>query len=78
MPRTALRFLPILVLTLATGASCSGSNRAAVVTLITHSSPGGGSDVFLRTMAPHLSRMRPIVVGPDAPSAAIAKAIAIR
>jgi tripartite-type tricarboxylate transporter receptor subunit TctC len=30
---------------------------AAVVTLVTHSSPGGGSDVFLRTMAPHLSRI---------------------
>ena len=25
--------------------------------LVTHSSPGGGSDVFLRTMAPHLSRI---------------------
>jgi tripartite-type tricarboxylate transporter receptor subunit TctC len=28
----------------------------AVVTLVTHSSPGGGSDVFLRELAPHLSR----------------------
>jgi putative tricarboxylic transport membrane protein len=28
---------------------------ARVVTLVTHSSPGGGSDVFLREMAPHLS-----------------------
>jgi putative tricarboxylic transport membrane protein len=28
-----------------------------VVTLATHSSPGGGSDVFLRVMAPHLSRI---------------------
>ena len=28
-----------------------------VVTLVTHSSPGGGSDVFLREMAPHLSRL---------------------
>lgn len=27
------------------------------VTLVTHSSPGGGSDVFLREMAPHLSRL---------------------
>jgi len=26
-----------------------------VVTLVTHSSPGGGSDVFLREMAPHLT-----------------------
>jgi putative tricarboxylic transport membrane protein len=29
----------------------------SVVTLATHSSPGGGSDVFLREMAPHLSRI---------------------
>jgi tripartite-type tricarboxylate transporter receptor subunit TctC len=28
-----------------------------VVMLTTHSSPGGGSDVFLREMAPHLSRV---------------------
>ena len=28
-----------------------------VVMLATHSSPGGGSDVFLRVMAPHLSRI---------------------
>ena len=27
------------------------------MTLATHSSPGGGSDVFLREMAPHLSRI---------------------
>src|SRR5512132_4343851 len=37
--------------------SCSPPNRTTVVTLITHSSPGGGSDVFLRSMAPHLSRI---------------------
>jgi tripartite-type tricarboxylate transporter receptor subunit TctC len=37
--------------------SAEGSGGAAVVTLVTHSSPGGGSDVFLRTMAPHLSRI---------------------
>ena len=28
-----------------------------VVMLTTHSSPGGGSDVFLREMAPHLARI---------------------
>ncbi len=28
---------------------------SGVVTLVTHSSPGGGSDVFLREMIPHLS-----------------------
>jgi tripartite-type tricarboxylate transporter receptor subunit TctC len=32
-----------------------------VVLLATHSSPGGGSDVFLREMAPHLSR----IMGPS-------------
>ena len=41
---------------------CSvGCNRTAdsgrIVTLVTHSSPGGGSDVFLRVMAPHLTRI---------------------
>src|ERR1043166_1027339 len=38
-------------------AACASSDRTPVVTLITHSSPGGGSDVFLRSMAPHLSRI---------------------
>jgi len=38
-------------------AACSPSTRTSVVTLVTHSSPGGGSDVFLRSMAPHLSRI---------------------
>jgi tripartite-type tricarboxylate transporter receptor subunit TctC len=38
-------------------AACTSPNRTSVVTLVTHSSPGGGSDVFLRTMAPHLSRI---------------------
>jgi putative tricarboxylic transport membrane protein len=44
-------------------ASCGAVNPAegggspTVVMLVTHSSPGGGSDVFLRTMAPHLSRI---------------------
>ncbi len=35
---------------------------ARVVMLTTHSSPGGGSDVFLREMAPHLSRIMGIKV----------------
>ncbi len=33
----------------------NGSTR--VISLVTHSSPGGGSDVFLREMAPHLTRI---------------------
>ena len=56
MPRSAVCILTILVTALATGA-CANANRNQVVTLITHSSPGGGSDVFLRSMAPHLSRI---------------------
>jgi tripartite-type tricarboxylate transporter receptor subunit TctC len=39
----------------ACGAANSESRR--VVTLVTHSSPGGGSDVFLREMIPHLTRV---------------------
>ncbi|MDA1185899.1 MAG: tripartite tricarboxylate transporter substrate binding protein [Acidobacteria bacterium] len=49
----------LCALALATCATaCDRSNEsAAVVRLVTHSSPGGGSDVFLREMAPHLSRI---------------------
>ena len=56
MPRSAVCILTILVTALATG-NCANANRTQVVTLITHSSPGGGSDVFLRSMVPHLSRI---------------------
>jgi len=56
VPRSTVRFLTVLVAALAAG-SCGNANRNQVVTLITHSSPGGGSDVFLRSMAPHLSRI---------------------
>jgi tripartite-type tricarboxylate transporter receptor subunit TctC len=56
VPRAAVCILTILVTALATG-NCANANRTQVVTLITHSSPGGGSDVFLRSMAPHLSRI---------------------
>jgi putative tricarboxylic transport membrane protein len=43
-------------------AACSSSTRTSVVTLVTHSSPGGGSDVFLRSMAPHLSRIMKVTM----------------
>jgi len=56
VPQPTLRVLTALLATLALG-SCANANRTTVVTLITHSSPGGGSDVFLRSMAPHLSRI---------------------
>ncbi len=48
-----------LVLTLGTlpAACAQGSEPRRVITLVTHSSPGGGSDVFLREMVPHISRI---------------------
>jgi putative tricarboxylic transport membrane protein len=39
------------------GIGAQGSYPRKVVTLLTHSSVGGGSDVFLREMVPHLSRV---------------------
>src|SRR5262245_43896818 len=36
-----------------------------VLTVATHSSPGGGSDVFLREMAPFLSRIMGVTVVVD-------------
>ena len=40
------------------GAACGGGGETRTVTrVVTHSSPGGGSDVFLREMIPHLSRV---------------------
>src|SRR5205814_485909 len=38
-------------------AHAQGKYPKSVVMLITHSSPGGGSDVFLREMSPFLSRI---------------------
>jgi tripartite-type tricarboxylate transporter receptor subunit TctC len=54
--QSAIRILAISLITVGVG-SCANTNRTPVVTLVTHSSPGGGSDVFLRSMAPHLSRI---------------------
>ena len=50
---------PALVVAASVAAGCaqSGPSGSDVVMLTTHSSPGGGSDVFLREMAPHLSRI---------------------
>src|SRR5215471_18153540 len=56
VPQPTARMLAILLAAVSLG-SCANANRTTVVTLITHSSPGGGSDVFLRSMAPHLSRI---------------------
>jgi putative tricarboxylic transport membrane protein len=47
----------MLALTLAPAGFAQIRYPKSVVTLATHSSPGGGSDVFLREMVPHLSRV---------------------
>jgi len=47
----------VLVSGLAVAVHGQGKYPKNVVMLTTHSSPGGGSDVFLREMAPHLSRV---------------------
>jgi tripartite-type tricarboxylate transporter receptor subunit TctC len=54
--QSAVRILAISLIAVGIG-SCANTKRTPVVTLVTHSSPGGGSDVFLRSMAPHLSRI---------------------
>ena len=56
---TARMLICALLVALATqAAACTRNGEPRrVVTLVTHSSPGGGSDVFLREMAPHLSRI---------------------
>jgi len=52
-----IHFITVIAALCALIGACTSSSRNTVVTLITHSSPGGGSDVFLRSMAPHLSRI---------------------
>ena len=57
MGRPAAQLIAAIAAILPLVAACTSPNRTSVVTLVTHSSPGGGSDVFLRSMAPHLSRI---------------------
>ena len=45
------------VLALCTVASAQDKYPVDTVTLVTHSSPGGGTDVYLREMAPHLQKV---------------------
>ena len=47
----------VLALGTLTAACTQGNDPSGIVTLVTHSSPGGGSDVFLREMVPHISRI---------------------
>jgi tripartite-type tricarboxylate transporter receptor subunit TctC len=49
--------VPVWFVALGLVAACSGSRQTDVIRLVTHSSPGGGSDVFLREIAPHLSKI---------------------
>ena len=52
------RVLVVLVALSLWAAACGPrGERAPVTVLVTHSSPGGGSDVFLREMIPHLTRI---------------------
>ncbi len=53
--------IPLLALglcvALAAASSAQGKYPKNVVMLVTHSSPGGGSDVFLRELSPYLARL---------------------
>ena len=55
----------LLVLGLVAAGDAQGKYPKSVVMLTTHSSPGGGSDVFLREMAPHLTRILGVSVVVD-------------
>src|SRR3954469_4749242 len=57
--RTAIVIFAIALCGLAVlaAADAQGKYPKGVVMLITHSSPGGGSDVFLREMSPYLARI---------------------
>ena len=56
--RTVILFATVLLgLTLVASIEAQGKYPKNVVMLITHSSPGGGSDVFLREMSPYLTRI---------------------
>ena len=63
-----VRAIVVTLLALAAASSAPGAQGAypkRVVMLVTHSSPGGGSDVFLREMAPHLGRVMGVSVVVD-------------
>ena len=53
----AVRLLLVTLVATPVIACARGGESSRVVTLVTHSSPGGGSDVFLREMVPHLTRI---------------------
>jgi tripartite-type tricarboxylate transporter receptor subunit TctC len=53
------RFVVAMVVMLVSPSAIAAQGKypKSVVSLVTHSSPGGGSDVFLREMVPHLTRI---------------------
>ena len=63
--RLTSRWLVIAALAVVAGTGFTGAQTKypkGVVMLTTHSSPGGGSDVFLREMAPYLARVLGVTV----------------
>jgi len=67
-----------IAVALATQLAAQAGYPKKVLMLATHSSPGGGSDIFLREMAPHLSRVMGVtVVVENLPGGSSAKAMAL-
>jgi putative tricarboxylic transport membrane protein len=62
VPALAVALALAVVLALAVAVAAQGAYPTKVLMLATHSSPGGGSDIFLREMAPHLSRIMGVTV----------------
>jgi tripartite-type tricarboxylate transporter receptor subunit TctC len=62
---TGLLLIAGAAIGLALDASAQGRYPKQILRVATHSSPGGGSDVFLREMAPHLSRIMGVTVVVD-------------
>ncbi len=59
-PASRRRLGPLVAFSCATALAVACGNAGGpsrVTTLVTHSSPGGGSDVFLRELVPHLTRL---------------------
>ena len=76
LTQSSLREIPPFLLAVMVIAGCAAPSSTPgtgtdsryptdVVLLTTHSSPGGGSDVFLREMAPHLARIMGVTVVVD-------------
>src|SRR6185295_15754652 len=64
LPYRNLCVAVMVVMSVAAG-SAQVKYPKSVVVLTTHSSPGGGSDVFLREMAPYLARIMGVTVVVD-------------